>query len=123
MIIMSKYFAGIEPLKAGYDRILIRPNFGNLTKISAKVTTLKGDVSIEAKKTNTELSMQIDTPAKTLVGVPKVFQNFIISSNGQKIYENGDVHDIQGINYKNEDENFIYYYIESGQYQITSTSN
>lgn len=50
MIVLSQYFAGIEPLEAGYDLISIKPQFGKLSEIKSQVTTIKGDIKLEAQK-------------------------------------------------------------------------
>jgi hypothetical protein len=115
---MSKYFAGIEPLEKGYDVISIQPQFGKLTKISSSVTTIKGDIKLEAEKYDDYIYMKIDVPSKTRVAVPKISENSEISVNGKNIYKNGKEKDNKIAQYDSEDEEYIYFYVESGQYEF-----
>ncbi len=116
LIIMSKYFAGIEPLKKGYDVISIKPQFGNLTNIETTVTTIKGDVKLEAGKTENSVTMKIDVPTKARVAIPKVAENFKVWVNNQTIYENGSGLENEKVKYGSEDAEYIYFYMDSGEY-------
>jgi len=107
IIIMSKYFAGISPLKPGYKETSIKPTLKTLNKISAKVTTIKGDISIEIEKNKNSMNMKIDTVSKTLVAIPKVFENQSIEINGKKLKK-----------IEKEDEDYIYTYVSKGKFDI-----
>lgn len=115
MIIMSKYFAGIEPMESGYEIARIKPNFGKLTKINCKVTTIKGDIKLEAKKSEDEVSMKLEMPTKGYIGVPKVSENAKVLINNEVVYEEGKS-SYNG--YDKKDENYIYFYLENGKYEI-----
>ena len=120
LIIMSKYFAGIKPLEKGYDTILVKPQFGNLNNISAKVATIKGNVELNASKADSTISINLTVPAKTLVAIPKASQNSQIMLNGTIIYENKKEIENEYAKYDSKDENYIYFYIDSGNYEFIS---
>lgn len=106
LIIMSKYFAGIEPLKPGYKEISIKPNFANLTQISSTVETVKGKITMEAAKQEEKIEININVPSKTLIAVPKM-DNGIIKIDG-KITNSKE----------KEDENYTYIYVKAGEHKI-----
>lgn len=118
LIIMSKYFAGIEPLEKGYDVISIKPQFGNLKKIVSKVTTVKGEITLNAKRTENEVYLKIDVPAKTRVAVEKIKENCEITANEETVYQNGKEKNRAKIKYDAEDEKYVYFYVDSGEYEF-----
>lgn len=118
LIIMSQYFAGIEPLEAGYDVISIKPQFGKLTKINSQVTTVKGDINLEAQKQEDTISIKIKVPSKTRVAVPKISENSKVVLNDKTIYEAGKYQKNKNVQYDSEDEQYIYFYVESGEYEF-----
>lgn len=120
LIIMSKYFAGIEPLEKGYDVISIKPQFGKLTNISSNVTTIKGDVNLEAEKVEDELRLKVNVPAKTKIAIEKMSDSSQITVNENVIYEDGKNKKQKGIEYDSEDEKYVYFYVENGEYEFVS---
>lgn len=120
LIMMSKYFAGIEPLEKGYEVISIKPRFGKLTNMSSDVTTIKGDVHFEAEKSEKALKLKVNVPAKAKIAIEKMSNNPQISVDENVIYEDGENKKQKGIEYDSEDEKYLYFYIENGEYEFTS---
>ncbi len=120
LIIMSKYFAGITPLKPGFSEILIKPNFASLNKISASIQTLQGTISLNATKSENEINLEISTPSKTLVAIEKVSDKFNININNTKIFIDGSQTNSKIAKFEKEDSKYIYLYLESGKYKIIS---
>ncbi len=118
LIIMSKYFAGIEPLKKGYDVISIKPQFGNLNKIVSKVTTIKGDIHLQGKKSADENYLKVTLPTKARVAIEKMKENCKITVNGEILYENGKEKNHDKIKFDTQDEKYLYFYVESGEYEF-----
>ena len=118
LIIMSKYFAGIEPLEKGYDVISIKPQFGELNKINSKVTTVKGEIELNAEKTDNKISMNIKTPAKTKIAIEKVNNNPEIIINGKTVYKKGKKKRNKIAEFSSQDENYIYFYLNNGEYVV-----
>ena len=86
---MSKYFAGIEPLEKGYETISIEPQFGNLKKIEAAVSTIKGNIKLQAEKSENEVFLHMTVPAKTRVAIPKLKDDSKIIVNEKTVYKKG----------------------------------
>lgn len=118
LVIMSKYFAGIEPLEKGYDVISIKPQFGNLTSISSSVTTAKGDVKLDAEKSNENITLNLEVPAKTRIAVPKMGENTQIIVNEKVVYKDNKFKKNKIAEYNSEDSEYIYFYVQNGKYEI-----
>ena len=117
---MSKYFAGIEPLEKGYDVISVKPNFGNLSKITSAVTTIKGNIQLQAEKLENELILKVDLPTKTKIAIEKMSNNPEILWGNEVFYQNGKTEKNKKISYDSEDEKYIYFYVENGAYEFCS---
>lgn len=120
LIIMSKYFAGIQPLKSGYSEILIKPDFGILSKLKSKVNTVKGTIQMQAEKVDGNLNLKIDVPEKTLVAIEKVSNDCEIVINHKTVYKNGDFKKNKIAKFEKKDDKYIYVYLEKGKYNIVS---
>lgn len=120
IIIMSKYFAGIQPLKPGYSEILIKPDLGKLNKLKSKVNTVKGTIEMQAEKSDDSLILKIDVPEKTLVAIEKMSDECDIVINHKTVYKEGDFKKNKISKFDKEDEKYIYVYLEKGKYTISS---
>lgn len=118
IIIMQKYFAGITPSNPGFTEINVKPQFGKLNSITSKVNTVSGTIELNATKTSKETKMEITTPVRTRVAIEKTSDNPIVYINGWCVYKNGEnKFNLQG-DYETEDENYIYYFVNKGDYTI-----
>lgn len=115
---MSKYYAGIQPLTAGYETILVKPNLDSLNNISSRVSTIKGNINFKIEKTEKNIFMELETPSETLIGIPKDFENQIIQINGTTVFEDGKSKTNNICKYNNEDNEYIYFTIPKGTYVI-----
>ena len=120
LIIMTKYFAGIEPLEKGYETISIEPQFGNLKKIEAAVSTIKGNIKLQAEKSENEVFLHMTVPAKTRVAIPKLKDDSQIIVNEKTVYKKGKPKKNRIAQYDYEDEKYFYFYVELGEYEIIS---
>lgn len=118
LAIMSKYYAGIQPLTAGYETILVKPNLDSLNNISSRVSTIKGNINFKIEKTEKNIFMELETPSETLIGIPKDFENQIIQINGTTVFEDGKSKTNNICKYNNEDNEYIYFTIPKGTYVI-----
>lgn len=62
--VISRYLLGVTPMKAGFEKIRIAPNVGNLKYVDGMVPTAKGRVHIRVENGN---SLTIETPAPARV--------------------------------------------------------
>lgn len=67
---LSETVLGIVPLEAGFKKIKIRPNLGNLEWAAGKYPTPYGDISVSYRKVNGELRKEIQAPKDVDIYAP-----------------------------------------------------
>lgn len=119
LMILSKYIAGIMPEKPGFREALIKPNFGDLKEIHAKVNTISGTITVDGKK-NDNVYLSINTPVKATVAIEKLSLDPEIFVNGSKLDDPLSESLGDNIKFVKQDEKYIYYEVEPGEYIFTS---
>ena len=73
LVIMSKYFAGIAPVEAGYEKVRIDPQYGLSDSLSCTVPGVKGLITLGYEKTEGGYEVQLTLPEdmKAVLYVPK----------------------------------------------------
>ena len=106
LTVMSKYFFGVSPTSEGYESYTICPQ--NLfDSLSAKVGTVKGDITLSLKKENGVTTMQIETiEADGTLLIPKSFGTSVSVSGGA--YER-----------QTDTDDYYVYSIDGGEYTVT----
>ena len=118
IIIMQKYFAGITPSNPGFTEINVKPKLGNLQEINSKVNTVSGTIELNATKINDGIKIELNTPVRTRVAIEKVTSNPKVYINKWCVYKNGESKFSFKGEYETEDENYIYYFVDKGNYTI-----
>ena len=88
LVIMSKHFAGISPLEAGYEKVKIEPQYTMSDSMSCTVPSVKGLISLNYEKTDGEYAVSLNIPQdmKAVLYVPA---NAGVSINSEVYYQNG----------------------------------
>ena len=89
LVIMSKYFAGITPLEAGYEKVEINPQYALSDSMTCTVPSVKGLITLNYEKTEAEYVINLDLPqgVKTVLYVP---DNSVVNINSETYYQNGE---------------------------------
>ena len=89
LVIMSKHFAGIAPLKAGYEKVKIDPQYTLSDSLSCTVPSVKGLITLSYEKTADNYVVDITLPEdmKADLNVP---DNAVVSINSEIYYQNGE---------------------------------
>ncbi len=89
LVIMSKHFAGITPLEAGYEKVKIDPQYTLSDNINCTVPSVKGLITFDYKKSGEEYVVNLTLPqdVKAVFYVP---ENAIVSINSVLYYQNGE---------------------------------
>ncbi len=89
LVVMSKYFAGITPLTAGYDSVKIDPQYGISDSISCTVPCVKGLVTLDYKRTDGKAEVNITIPEgmKAVLYIP---EGADVSVNSAPYYNSGE---------------------------------
>ena len=88
LVIMSKHFAGITPLKAGYEKVEINPQYTLSDSLSCTVPSVKGLITLGYEKDeiySVELSI-----AENIDAVLYVPDNATVKINSELYYQNGE---------------------------------
>ncbi len=89
LVIMSKHFAGIAPLEAGYEKVKIDPQYTLSDSMNCTVPSVKGLITLDYKKAgesfNIDLTIPQDTDAVLYVPVGAT-----VKINLKAYYQNGE---------------------------------
>ena len=90
LVIMSKHFAGITPLEAGYEKVEIKPQYNLSDSMSCTVPSVKGLITLDYEKTseNYTVNLTLSQGMKAVLYVPKGAD---VNINSQPSSYNSDV--------------------------------
>lgn len=87
LVIMSKHFAGITPLEAGYEKVKINPQYAMSNSMSCTVPSVKGLITFDYKKTSSGYTVNLTVPEGVAV-VLNVPENAVVNVNSELYYQN-----------------------------------
>ncbi|MEE1138516.1 MAG: alpha-L-rhamnosidase C-terminal domain-containing protein [Acutalibacteraceae bacterium] len=72
LVIMSKHFAGISPIEAGYEKVKIRPQYDISDSMNCTVPSVKGLITLNYKKVSDNYVINLTVPQgmKAVLYVP-----------------------------------------------------
>ena len=88
LVIMSKHFAGITPLEAGYQKVNIDPQYNLSDSMSCTVPSVKGLITLDYKNLNGTYTVNLTLPQgmKAVLSVP---HGAVVNINSKPFYQNG----------------------------------
>ena len=100
LVIMSKYFAGIRPTKAGYSEFVIKPQLSSPDKINCVVPSVRGYISVTEEKTDGAFILDASVPKDTTatVYVP-INGSQTVKFNGKVIYQSNQFVQTQSVSF------------------------
>ena len=89
LVIMSKHFAGITPLEAGYEKVKIEPQYTLSDSINCTVPSVKGLITLDYEKVSDDYIINLTLPqgTKAVLYVPA---NAVVNINSEVYYRNGE---------------------------------
>lgn len=90
--VLSRYIAGIKASDVAWTTFEVKPNLAHLTRVKQIVPSVKGDITLEAKQSESAYSLHLVSPANTTatVFIPKNGKEIAeIMVNGEVIWEKG----------------------------------
>ena len=89
LVIMSKHFAGITPLEAGYEKVKIEPQYALSDNISCTVPSVKGLITLSYEKADGACVIELNIPQglDTVLYVPT---GATVKINSELFYQNGE---------------------------------
>ncbi len=88
LVIMSKHFAGITPLEAGYEKVKIQPQYSLSDRLNCTVPSVKGLITLSYEKTSENYAVDLIIPQGTK-GVLYVPVGAQVKINSDLYYQNG----------------------------------
>ena len=81
LVIMSKHFAGITPLTAGYETVKIDPQYALSDTLTCTVPSVKGLITLDYEKTDATYTVNLTLPTdmKAVLYVP---DGTVVNING-----------------------------------------
>lgn len=88
LVIMSKHFAGITPLEAGYEKVRIEPQYMLSQSMECIVPSIKGLITLDYRQNSGEYDINLTLPQdmKAVLYVPS---GAYVKINSEPYYENG----------------------------------
>ncbi len=89
LVIMSKHFAGITPLEAGYEKVKFEPQYTLSDSMKCTVPSVKGLITLNYEKTDGDYIIDLTLPQdiKTVLYVPT---GATVNINSELFYQNGE---------------------------------
>ena len=89
LVIMSKHFAGIAPIEAGYEKVKIDPQYALSDSLSCTVPAVKGLITLNYEKISDSYAIDLTLPEdmKAVLSVPS---DAVVKVNSILYYQNGE---------------------------------
>lgn len=117
-IILSQCIAGVSPVEPGWSTYHVLPKEAFLTEIRAVVPSIKGNITVDVKKTADSYTLIVQSPATTtaLVGMPKRSFSTLdsITANGTTVWRGAFTGGVAGVAWKGEDAEYITFTVGHG---------
>ena len=86
---MSKHFAGITPIEAGYEKVKIEPQYNLSDSLSCTVPSVKGLITLDYKNISDGCIVNLNLPQgmKAVLYVPI---DAVVNINSELYYQNGE---------------------------------
>ena len=108
LVIMSKYFAGIRPVKAGYAEFVIKPQLTEPDTVECVVPSVKGYIRVTESKTEDSFVLDASVPKDTAAHIYIPYSGGqTVRLNGRVVYQNGQPADADGITFEEAADGFV----------------
>ncbi|MBR3809808.1 MAG: alpha-L-rhamnosidase N-terminal domain-containing protein [Clostridia bacterium] len=89
LVIMSKHFAGITPITAGYEKVKIEPQYGISNNMTCTVPSVKGLITLDYKNTDGAYIINLTLP-QDMNAVLYVPDGATVNINSKSYYQNSE---------------------------------
>ena len=114
LVVMSKYFAGIRPVEAGYREFVIRPQTAVSDRLNCVVPTVRGYIRLSAEKTGGAFSLDVSVPGDTTAYLYVPYEKGqTVTCNGSVVYRNGSFSEKEGISFAGTEKGFVVFSVAS----------
>ncbi len=96
LVIMSKHFAGITPLGAGYEKVKIEPQYSISNTLNCTVPSVKGLITLSYEKVGEVFNVSLTLPENT-EGVISLPEGATLTLNGTPYFSKGEYASNKGV--------------------------
>lgn len=116
LVIMSKYFAGIRPLEAGYSEFVIKPQFTENDTVKCTVPSVKGYIKVTEVKADSSFTLDAQLPADTTARIYLPYADGqTVKLNDSPIYAERNPAEMQGISFVGLDGGFAVFSVKADE--------
>ncbi|WP_203257169.1 alpha-L-rhamnosidase-related protein [Hyunsoonleella ulvae] len=123
--VLSRYIAGIKATAIAWSSYEVKPNLAHMTSVKQIVPSVKGDITLEVNKTESNYQLDLISPEKTTatVYIPKEDKEIVkILVNGKNVWRKNKLKkQLEGFDFKSEDDEFLVFQIKPGTWQLTAS--
>jgi hypothetical protein len=121
-LLLSQTIAGISPVAPGWSTYQVLPKEAFLNAIKVVVPSIKGNVTVDLKKTASDYSLKLTSPAGTeaLVGIPKRSFTSLreIRVNDAAIWKGTYIGGSAGVRWAGEDSDYVKFKVAPGTWKF-----
>jgi hypothetical protein len=129
LTLLSKYVAGVSPVKPGYETFSVLPQLGDLTSAKATVASPRGTITVKVTRTAIQYAITVTVPAGTTatVGLPTAAfsggtaAQMNISANGMQVFSKGSVTGaVPGVTYAATTGGYVTFTVSPGTWNFSA---
>jgi len=121
-LILSQTIAGVSPLAPGWSTYQVLPKEAFLTAIKVVVPSIKGNVTVDMRKTASGYALGLTSPAGTtaIVGIPKGSFSTLnaIKVNNTTIWNGTYRGGVNGVTWHGEDADYVKFQVAPGPWKF-----
>jgi hypothetical protein len=121
-LILSQTIAGVSPEAPGWSTYHVLPKEAFLNDIKVVVPSIRGNVTVELKKTASEYALTLTSPLATtaIVGIPKGSFTRLdsIKVGGVTIWKGAFRGGVKGVTWNGEDANYVKFNVAPGAWKF-----
>ena len=123
--ILSKHIAGVAPTSVAWKTYRVFPNMVHMTRIKQVAPSVQGTINVEMTRTQSEFTMDLQSPEGTqaTIGIPKqYFDVRSIGVNNRRIWHDGILDSkLSGMTWAGEDDDYYMFHVSAGSWAIKAT--
>lgn len=123
--VLSKHIAGVAPTSVAWKTYRVFPNMVHMTRIKQVVPSVQGTINVEMTRTQSEFTMDLQSPEGTqaTIGIPKqYFDVRSIGVNNRRIWHDGKLASkLSGMTWAGEDDDYYKFHVSAGSWAIKAT--
>jgi hypothetical protein len=123
-IVLSQDIAGVRPVEPGWSVYEVKPKEAFLTSIKLAVPSIKGRVAVEIRKSASEYSIDLDSPAQTaaVVGIPRGSFSKLesIEVNAKPVWKGTFTGKLEGLAWAGDEGGYVQFRVAPGKWRFVA---